>query len=137
MTSQKLLARSGWSPPWALPGALRDEADGVQGGCGEEISQLSVVPATTGIFGKERPSKGLLQIEPNTGSGQIKKMDLLLLRKSQIRKCSAGFYYLHYLQCLQNSSRQLCQTWFQAGLTINHFNRWGNTDVESLDSGPC
>lgn len=57
MTSQKLLARSGWSLPWALPGALRDEADGVQGGCGEEISQLPVVPATTGIFGKERTSK--------------------------------------------------------------------------------
>lgn len=53
MTSQKLLAGSGWSPPWALPGAVRDEADGVQGGCGEEISELPVVPVITGLFGKE------------------------------------------------------------------------------------
>lgn len=52
MTSQKLLAGSGWSPPWALPGAVRDEADGVQGGCGEEISELPVVPVITGLFGK-------------------------------------------------------------------------------------
>lgn len=57
MTSQKLLAGSGWSPPWALPGAVRDEADGVQGGCGEEISELPVVPVITGFFGKERSFK--------------------------------------------------------------------------------
>lgn len=53
MTSQKLLAGSGWSPPWALPGAVRDEADGVQGGCREEISELPVVPVITGLFEKE------------------------------------------------------------------------------------
>lgn len=57
MTSQKLLAGSGWSPPWALPGAVRDEADGVQGGCGEEISELPVVPVISGLFGKERSFK--------------------------------------------------------------------------------
>lgn len=57
MTSQRLLAGSGWSPPWALPGAVRDEADGVQGGCREEISELPVVPATTGLFGKEQTFK--------------------------------------------------------------------------------
>lgn len=57
MTSQRLLAGCGWSPPWALPGAVRDEADGVQGGCREEISQLPVVPAATGLFGKEQTFK--------------------------------------------------------------------------------
>lgn len=57
MTSQRLLAGSGWSLLWALPGAVRDEADGVQGGCREEISKLPVVSATTGLFGKEQTFK--------------------------------------------------------------------------------
>lgn len=51
------LTGSGWSPLWALPGSVRDEADGVQGGCREEISELPVVPATTGLFGNEQTFK--------------------------------------------------------------------------------
>lgn len=85
MTSQRLLAGSGWSPPWALPGAVRDEADGVQGGCREEISQLPAVPAATRLFGKEQTFKSradFLQIEADTKSDQIRKMAPLLGKKT-------------------------------------------------------
>lgn len=110
MTSQKLLAGSGWSPPWALPGAVRDEADGVQGGCREEISELPVVPATTELFGEERYFKAISVVadrtkqrkrsdqedEPATGkenpvktSEEVETWQMFVC----FRKCCAGFYY--------------------------------------------
>lgn len=61
---------------------MRDEADGVQGGCREEISELPLVPAN-GLSGKEQTFEAG-RVEADAGSGQIRKMTLLLLRKTRI-----------------------------------------------------
>lgn len=93
MTSQRLLAGPGWSLPRALPGAVRDEADCVQGGCREEISELPVVPATTGTTtgtGLRRLSV-LVQIEAVGERAQIRKMALLLRTPGYLLKTFKDF----------------------------------------------
>lgn len=84
--------------------------------------------------------KGLLQIDPNTQSGQIKKMNLLLVRKVGLKlvkrlKCDRCLCVLESV-LLPNLTFQDCSPTIVEPLVLGQFNHWRDVDVdhESLDS---